>query len=79
MTSDLTLEICMYIFDPYEFSLIPLAMSSSKIRALKRIGPHNKEILDIFVGSLLGDSYLEPHGFGYRFCFYQESSNKAYL
>jgi hypothetical protein len=48
-------------------------------RASKKIGPHNKEILDIFMGSLMGDGHLEQRGNGYRFCFYQEHSHKSYL
>jgi ubiquinol-cytochrome c reductase cytochrome b subunit len=80
MTNDLTFgKLYKSFIDQHELVFFPLAMSSPHIRALKRIGPHNKEILYLFIGSLLGDSYLERHGSGYRFCFYQESSNKAYL
>lgn len=52
-----------------------------RIPALKRIGPHNKDILSILFGSLLGDCHAEyrSKGNGTRFCFYQESSHTAYL
>lgn len=50
-----------------------------KTRAIKRIGPHNFEVLSILIGSLLGDAYAEHHGQGTRFCFQQEHSNKPYL
>jgi len=52
-----------------------------KIAAKNRIGPHNKEVLNILFGSLLGDCHAEfrNKGNGTRFCFYQESSHVAYL
>jgi hypothetical protein len=59
-----------------DLSLIKLG---SFIISTKRIGPHNKEILEFIKGSLLGDGYLERHGNGSRLCLQQESSNKAYL
>lgn len=64
----------------YPFCLIQsLLFIKSKTRAIKRIGPHNHEILSILIGSLLGDGHLEKHGFGYRFCFQQESKFYSYL
>lgn len=59
-----------------DLSLIELG---SYLTSTKRIGPHNKDILDFIHGSLLGDSYLELHGNGSRFTALRESSNKAYL
>ena len=46
-----------------------------------RIGPHNKDILSIFYGSLLGDSHAEKReqGYGTRISFSQESNRKDYL
>ncbi|PVU98271.1 hypothetical protein BB561_000010 [Smittium simulii] len=49
------------------------------IPSMRRIGPHNIDLLSILIGSLLGDSYLEKHGKGSRFCFQQEHSNSSYL
>jgi len=47
------------------------------------IGPHNKDILDILIGSLLGDGSMEKDCFGpnagSRFAFYQEKTNGEYL
>ncbi len=63
-----------YLSTPAKWGMI-----SSHIRAGRRIGPHNKEILEILIGTLLGDTHLEHHGNGYRFAFYQEGSHKAYL
>jgi hypothetical protein len=50
-----------------------------RIPALKRIGPHNKNIIQFIYGSLLGDGYLEHHGNGTRLCLQQEDSHKDYL
>ncbi|RYE27651.1 MAG: hypothetical protein EOP45_00445 [Sphingobacteriaceae bacterium] len=58
-------------------SLIPFI--APKVRAVKRIGPHNIDILSVLIGSLLGDSSAEQHGDGTRFCFQQEGSHSAYL
>ena len=54
---------------------------AKRIRSEYRIGPHNKDILSIFYGSLLGDSHAEKRkeGNGTRFSFSQESSHKSYL
>lgn len=50
-----------------------------KIRADKRIGPHNEDIISVIIGSMLGDSYGEKHGMGTRFILQQEESNREYL
>lgn len=50
-----------------------------KQRAVKRIGPHNLEILSIFYGTLLGDSHLEKRNNNVRFSFQQENRNVEYL
>ena len=53
--------------------------TAKKIRADKRIGPHNFDILSILFGSLLGDAHAEYRGKGTRICFYQEAKHSAYL
>lgn len=50
-----------------------------KVPSVKRIGPHNKGILEFIYGSLQGDGYLESHGNGCRLCLQQEDSHKDYL
>jgi ubiquinol-cytochrome c reductase cytochrome b subunit len=50
---------------------------SIKLRSIKRIGAHNKDI--IIFGSLLGDGYAEKHGLGTRISFYQENTHQDYL
>lgn len=51
------------------------------MKANKRIGPHNKEILTIIYGGLLGDAHAEKRstGNGTRISFYQEGSHCSYL
>jgi hypothetical protein len=73
------------MLESYIFIVIYLAPKANKIakriKAEKRVGPHNKEILNIFYGSLLGDSHAERriNGNGTRLSFSQESHNKEYL
>ena len=52
-----------------------------KIRANLRIGPHNKNIISILFGSLLGDAQAEFRlkGNGTRITFFQEGSHVSYL
>ena len=52
-----------------------------KMKADKRIGPHNKEILTIIYGGLLGEAHAEKRstGNGTRISFYQEGSHCSYL
>ena len=46
-----------------------------RVPFIKRIGPHNYDILTIIIGSLLGDGTMEKDGNGSRFAFYQEKVN----
>ena len=67
----------LYINHDFCFSiLVP-----TRIRAEKRIGPHNLTILSIIVGSLLGDGHAEyrTKGKGTRISFYQEASHLNYI
>jgi hypothetical protein len=52
-----------------------------RIRGSCRIGPHNKDILSIIFGSLLGDGQAEKRmpGVGTRITFFQEDSHVEYL
>jgi ubiquinol-cytochrome c reductase cytochrome b subunit len=61
------------------YANLPLMFTSPRTRAIKRIGPHNIDILSIIIGSLLGDAYAEKHGLGTRICFQQEDNHSAYL
>ena len=58
--------------------------NQSKVNRLKgiyRIGPHNKDIISIIFGSLIGNSQGEKRllGLGTKFSFYQEASHVNYL
>jgi len=62
----------------------PFLLSTNQIKNLhshKRIGPHNKELLSILFGSLLGDGHAEKRiqGNGTIICFQQEASHVSYL
>lgn len=52
-----------------------------RVRAEARVGPHNKDIISIFYGCLLGDSHAErrKEGNGTRLSFSQESNRQQYL
>lgn len=54
---------------------------SDKIRGLSRIGPHNKDILSIIYGSLLGNAHAEKrlYGVGTRITFFQEDTHVKYI
>ena len=56
-----------------------LPFSTARVNPLKRIGPHNLDILSILIGSLLGDGHMKKSVNGSRFCFYQAKVNGEYL
>jgi heme/copper-type cytochrome/quinol oxidase subunit 2 len=50
------------------------------VRAKRRIGPHDKDVISVIIGSLLGDSYGNKRCVdGTRFCFRQSIIHKEYL
>jgi hypothetical protein len=52
----------------------------TKVKASKRIGPHNQDVISALVGSLLGDCYGNRRSIeGTRFCFRQSIIHKDYL
>lgn len=61
------------------YSLFPVLDKVRGIPALRRIGPHNKDILEFFYGSLLGKAYVENLGSGSRISLQRSESNKDYL
>lgn len=71
-----------YFHVPYTLgSLSCLTSNLVKLKATKRIGPHNIQILSIIFGTLLGDGHAElrSKGNGTRITFYQEGSHISYL
>jgi ubiquinol-cytochrome c reductase cytochrome b subunit len=52
-----------------------------KLTSLERIGPHDKNVLSIIIGSILGDTHLEKRkkGLGTRIIFEQSHKNVEYL
>jgi len=52
----------------------------TKVKASKRIGPHNKDVISLLIGSLLGDGYGNRRsGEGTRFSYRQSIVHKDYL
>jgi LAGLIDADG DNA endonuclease family len=61
-----------------------MILTNNKIKNLhsnKRIGPHNKDLLSIIFGGLLGDAHADKRiqGYGTRISFQQEASHVSYL
>lgn len=50
-----------------------------RIKANKRVGPHNLNFLSVIYGSLLGNGSLEVRGQGIRTSFYHEAFNAEFL
>lgn len=75
--------ILIEILNPYNFITVYLQESkiAKRIPAINRIGPHNKDILCIINGSLLGDRHREIRiqGKGTRISFNQSAGHKEYL
>lgn len=72
--------VCLY-FDCFILVILKNFTYAKRLPAHARTGPHNKIIIDIIYGSLLGDSHAERRviGNGTRICFYQEAIHKEYL
>lgn len=52
----------------------------SRCRAINRIGPHNKDVISVLFGLLLGDGYAQNRsGEGVRICIRQSIIHKEYL
>jgi hypothetical protein len=52
----------------------------TRCRAINRIGPHNKEVISLIFGLLLGDGYCHNRsGEGVRICIRQSIKHKDYL
>ena len=75
--------ILLFLFILVKISPIDLDITSKVIRlkGIFRIGPHNKDVLSIIFGSLLGDAHAEKRigGLGTRIHFYQEAVHVEYL
>lgn len=78
----------MYILQLITLSMLlitPISLESkssvSRLKGMYRIGPHNKEILSVIFGSLLGDAHAEKRlaGLGTRITFFQEAVHVKHL
>ena len=63
----------------FSISSIKLFGPKQKVLSTMRIGPHNFEVIQALVGSLLGDRHLEKRGNGIRAKFEQTNRNVEYL
>lgn len=75
---------CGYKFDNYTINLsFMLPINKSKTKAILRIGPHNKEVLDIIICSMLGDFWADTVEGTFlnstRFQIEQSIKNSAYI
>lgn len=52
---------------------------SSSLYAEQRIGPHNKDVISVLVGNLLGDGYGERRGESSRFHIHMSSKRMEYV
>jgi len=67
------------IYNYYNLEISTLFLIPN-IRANKRIGPHNHDIISVIFGSLLGDAYANTRtGEGVRICYRQSNIHKEYL
>jgi len=75
----------LYLICLYLLLITPIYLNNqskvSRLKSINRIGPHNKDVISIIFGSLLGEAYGEKRflGEGTRFSFYQEASHVKYL
>jgi hypothetical protein len=60
-------------------SNVKIFHTGRKIPSITRIGPHNYDVIQVLIGSLLGDSHLEKRGEGIRVKFEQTNRNVEYL
>lgn len=72
--------------DLYSNPIMAFCMSSflifhtnRKIPSINRIGPHNFDIIQVLIGSLIGDRHIEKRGNGIRIKFEQTNRNVEYL
>ena len=72
--------IMMAMFKVAKMLLSNLSFILPHIKSIKRIGPHNIDVLSIFVGSLLGDAHMSKVSYySYRIRFEQGKNHKDYI
>jgi ubiquinol-cytochrome c reductase cytochrome b subunit len=79
---------CVALISPIDSGVCEIILKNgvhwnrtSRLRGIYRIGPHNKDVLSIIFGSLLGDAHAEKrlNGMGTRISFFQEDSHVEYI
>ena len=68
----------LLLITPIYFGIKPKV---SRLKGIYRIGPHNKDVISVIFGSLLGDAHAEKRskGVGTRISFFQEAVHVEYL
>ena len=77
LTSNLQLAVNNLVSE--KGSNIKKTKNLTRMRASSRIGPHNKNVISIIFGTLLGDGYAEYRNNGTRIAFYQEGKHLSYI
>jgi len=70
--------LSLLLITPIYFNLKPKII---RFKGINTIGPHNKDVISIIFGSLLGDTHGETKflSVGTRFNFYQEGVHIKYI
>ena len=64
----------------YSINKVQKRSFHSNVRGMNRIGPHNKDTIDVIIGSILGKAYSNNRsGEGVRICYRQSDRHKEYL
>jgi ubiquinol-cytochrome c reductase cytochrome b subunit len=68
----------LLLITPIYFNIKPRVI---RLKGIYRIGPHNKDVISIIFGSLLGDAHAEKRlrGVGTRIIFFQEAVHVEYI
>jgi ubiquinol-cytochrome c reductase cytochrome b subunit len=72
------MNIRVFIIEKVEI-MISFYMIGIKPKSYQRMGPHNKDVLCVIFGCLLGDAHAKKRVNSTRICFQQESSKIEYL
>jgi ubiquinol-cytochrome c reductase cytochrome b subunit len=73
----------LFLIYLFLFLITPIYLNNkpkvNRLKSIYRIGTHNKDIISIIFGSLLGDGQGEKRLLGTRFNFYQEAVHVEYM
>ena len=65
---------------PYSLNKVQKRSFHTNVRAINRKGPHNRDIIEVIIGSILGKAHANNRtGEGVRICYRQSIRHKEYL